>query len=169
MDEIALSGRTAIARGVRVSVPVRMICERALVSGRVLHYGSGHASADTVALGENACVVEWDTNWCRNEEALKSTYDSVVSVYVLNVLPPVERHECLQEICRLAPQAVLAVRADANHIHGEPEFDGVRTSRQTFQRSYNATELRDELTGFFSTVDIVYADGRFVLASCSNP
>jgi hypothetical protein len=113
-------------------------------------------------------VVEWDPNWCPNEEALQSTYDVVVSSYVLNVLPPVQRRECLEEICRLAPQAILAVRADADHIHGAPEADGVRTSRQTFQRAYTAEELRDELSDFFSTVDIVYADGRFVMADCSN-
>jgi len=87
---------------------------------------------------------------------------------VLNVLPPVERRECLEEIRRLAPQALLAVRADRNHIHGDPEADGVRTSRQTFQRAYTADELREELSDFFSTVNIVYADGRFVIADCSN-
>lgn len=149
MDEIALAGRTAIGRGGRVSVPVRMICERSPVSGRVLHYGSGHASADTAALGQQAFAVEWDPNWCPHEDALQSAYDVVVSVYVLNVLPPLERQACLEEIRRLAPRALLAVRADRNHLHGEPEADGVRTSRQTFQRAYTADELRDELTDFF--------------------
>lgn len=169
MDETERSGRTAIFRGHGVSAPVRWITQRYHLSGSVLHYGCGHAKLDTEALRTNADVVEYDPNWCPDETALERTYDVVVSSYVLNVLPPPERRECLTQMAPLAPRALIAVRADRNGMTGTPEADGVRTSRQTFQRAFTGAELRDELADFFSTVEIVYADGRFVIADCSNP
>ena len=168
MDETKQSGRTAIFRGGRVSAPVRWLTAQCPLSGSVLHHGCGHAKWDTEALRTQADVVEYDPNWCPDATALERTYDVLVSSYVLNVLPPQERRECLGQMTTLAPRALIAVRADRHGMTGTQEADGVRTSRQTFQRAYTADELRDELADFFSTVDIVYADGRFVIADCSN-
>lgn len=168
MNETELAGRTAIFRGNSVSAPVRWMTQRYHLSGSILHYGCGHAKLDTEAMREQADVTDYDPNWCPDAGALERTYDVLVSSYVLNVLPPPERQECLREMIQLAPRALIAVRADRIHMTGTPEADGVRTSRQTFQRAFSAEELRDELSDFFSTVEIVYADGRFVIADCIN-
>lgn len=97
--EIAISAKTAIHR-TKPSMPTcRLISDRK-ITGSVINLGKGRSVADAEALkaatpGEYA---EYDPNYCPDQAPLQKTYDTVVSNYVLNVLPPFVRQVAWETI-----------------------------------------------------------------------
>ena len=160
--------RTQIARGTRISAPVRRLCERHvdLIQGqRVLHHGEGKAQADTAMLRRYASSVtpydpfspDPDT---RDPSRLLQAYDVAVSNYVMNVLPLRERVLAYAELLQAAPVLLISVRSD--HVNGTPYDDGVMTSRGTFQHTFTVDEVLHAFRPMRGEVTILHADATSI-------
>jgi len=78
-------------------------------------------------------------------------------------LPPKERKAAVEEAMSLLDpggQLIAAVRADT--ILGAAHFDGVRTKRDTFQKSYTMAEVEKEYSQY-GQVRVNYANPGFIL------
>lgn len=161
MDKSRLTQMTRTAP----SRPTRWLLETRTVENKtVLHHGRGKAFVDSVAMWEaGAVVTEYDPNvpGIDDPDVLHQHYDVVVSNFVLNVLPPVERDRVLDEIMRAVKfggVAYIAVRTDK--VNGTPVEDGVLTSRGTFQAQLDAAGW----TYFFGCIPIRVDSGYALYA-----
>lgn len=169
--EIRAAGRTAIGRP-EASEPTQWLMNAAQNTERrgwdsgfgkgksVLHFGSGKDKASTELLGSaGATVKEYDPTYAPDRSVITEPHDRVVSNFVLNVLPPELRDQALQDLQTAVGRdgiAYISVRAKGDtSIKGTPEFDGVRTSKGTFQKGYTVQELRSELGKHFHHVEIL--------------
>jgi len=160
--EVAVSGKTALSRGENVSVPTTKLVQRGLITGTVLHHGSGKAAADTNVLSEvGESVTEFDPTYAINPDALTEQYDTVVSNYVLNTLHPSVRDAAISDIAKTTKgNAFVTVRGKGDVIKGTKELDGVRTSKGTFQKTYTTEELKRELEAYFDSVEIIFGGDK---------
>ena len=138
---------TAITRK-NVSRPMRWILDNVLTEPfRILHYGEGKAYFDTYALSKGSIypVEVYEPHPAENEPWKKDVplgyFDLCISVYVLNTLVPSEREFVIWQMTNKADRAIAAVRTDK--INGRPMFDGVITSRNTFQKSFSRSECEE--------------------------
>ena len=169
--------RTAMSRS-EPSAPVRHLQTHApaLLQGRILDFGSGQG-VDAKALGATAYDPHHPS--ARVRTLPKGPFDTVLGLYVLNVLPPTERAAAL----RLAASAVkpggslvLAVRPSADvastaqgwtrHKDGH-QVMGTDGTRDRFQRGFSPAQLRQYATrtlgGAFSPVDVPALSGSVLL------
>lgn len=144
------SGLTQIHRKT-VSAPMRDIVEY-LESNppggeEILHFGEGRAYEDTRVLREFGFVYPYDPNSPQKIKRQVPRFASGlgVAVYVFNTLPPIQRRMAFTDLNGLAHEWIIAVRAD--RVKGEPMFDGVRTTRGTFQKSYTVDQALAEFGG----------------------
>ena len=144
------SEKTQIARK-GLSAPMRVILDKygPLLKGkRILHFGEGKAYEDTLALTTLGPCLAYDPHskfeYSRDEGLLDFEYDLIVSNYVFNTLPPVERQEAFNKI-KHTP-CIITVRAD--RANGSVFADGVVTSRGTFQKQYTPQEAAREFGGY---------------------
>jgi len=163
----------------KISTPTSMLLRRKLIKGSVLHHGSGTATYDTEAMKEVAdSVVEYDPNFTNNPEALDKQYDIVVSNYVLNCLLPEERKKVITDISNAikpSGKAFITVRSkglDRNRIKAYIA-DGIKTTINTFQKSYIPQTLIDDLKQDFTNIKIIKGKGlgigiKFITAEVSN-
>ena len=116
------TAKTAIARG-GPSAPVRELHRRGLIKGRVLDFGSGRGEDAKWLRSQGFQVASFDPH--HGPKRLPSgTFDTVLSTYVLNVLPQREQDKAVAAIRRkLAPggEALVTVRRDI--CNGEPAGD----------------------------------------------
>lgn len=101
------SRRTAIARKA-LSAPVRLLKEKGLLVGRVLDFGCGKGF-DADELG----FEKYDPY--HHPVRPKNLFDTVVCIYVLNVLPPDDRADVVRQIrayLKKSGVAYIAVRRD---------------------------------------------------------
>jgi len=169
--------RTAMSRS-EPSAPVRHLQTHApaLLRGRILDFGSGQG-VDAKALGATAYDPHHPS--ARVRTLPKGPFDTVLGLYVLNVLPPTERTAAL----RLAASAVkpggslvLAVRPSADvastaqgwtrHKDGH-QVMGTDGTRDRFQRGFSPAQLRQYATrtlgDAFSPVDVPALSGSVLL------
>lgn len=110
---LAPSARTAITRG-GPSAPVKALVDKGLVRGKVLDFGSGRGEDARWLRRQGFEVTAYDPH--HGPERLPSgRFDTVLSTYVLNVLPPAEQKKVERQIRdRLAPggRALVTVRRD---------------------------------------------------------
>ena len=169
-DLVANAGLTTIPRQ-QAAEPTQWLMGRAARGDRrgwnsgfgkgqsVLHFGSGKDKHSTELLGSlGATVKEYDPNYAPDRSVLSEPHDTVVSNFVLNVLPPEARETALQDLeIAVGKNGIgyISVRAAGDKsINGEPAFDGVQTSRGTFQKGYTVAELTAELKRHFHVVSI---------------
>ena len=162
-DERA-SGRTAIAR-TTVSRPTAWLVDKSnklfglSKNSKILHYGSGRASQDTKKLQSAGNVDEYDVNYAPDKSVVgNADYDVVVSNYVLNVLPPALRKKAIREIgqsLNKSGKAFIAVRGHGDTIRGKAEYDGLRTSTGSFQKTFSRQDIVDALKPFFKNVSVI--------------
>lgn len=163
VNVIAPSGfdRTAIARP-GPSVPARHLKEQAphLLAGRVLDFGGGQG-ADARTLRATL----YDPHHPKASTRVLPTrpFDTVLATYVLNVLPPGERHAALQTaagLVRPGGHLVLSVRpkaeVDTSTTGWTPCADGAYQrgadgTRDRFQRGYTDASLRSEVKKVLGT------------------
>jgi DNA phosphorothioation-associated putative methyltransferase len=158
--------RTAIGR-TDLSRPMRITFESGLIQpgGRVFDYGCGRGD-DIRHLGHlDIEATGWDPAHRPDAEVVPA--DIVNLGYVVNVIEnPSERQEALQKAWRLA-QRVLVVSArltlDENLARKETYLDGCVTSRDTFQKFYTQTELREWIDESLEVVSVAAAPGIFLV------
>jgi len=154
--------RTAIGRA-GLSRPVRLALESGLITPdrTVFDYGCGRGQ-DIHRLGQFGIESSgWDP--LHRPDAPQTSADVVNLGYVVNVIEnPRERHETLERAWSLSRRLlVVAARLDIEkkRLEAEAYADGLRTSRDTFQKLYAQQELRDWVAGVTSTTPVPAAPG----------
>jgi ATP adenylyltransferase len=114
-----------------ISFPTKILLERNLLKGAILDYGCGKAKDVEVLHSKSYQVDAYDKYYFPDYPSKK--YDTILCMYVLNVLLPEEQTLCLIEISRLLNsngKAYFAVRRDI-------KYEGFRThkiyQKQTYQ------------------------------------
>jgi GGDEF domain-containing protein len=152
------AGRTAMHRR-DLSVPVRNLLAAKLIKGSVLNHGRGRADADANALRDaGESYAEYDPNYAPDRSALSKKYDTVISNYVLNVLPPKIRENAWRDIANSTGGiALITVRtAGDKSIKGDSYEDGVRTSTGTFQKGFTLDGFEKEAGKYFNSVQRLF-------------
>lgn len=167
MSTMTNTQRTQIAR-LATSAPARQIhamnldrCEY------LLHYGEGKALLDTNLFRLHAdWVGAYDPYSPRPSSRVfpeNAHFEKIIAIYVFNTLPPKERKAAVEDAMSLLDiggQLIAAVRADT--ILGAAHFDGVRTKRDTFQKSYTMAGVEKEYSQY-GQVRVNYANPGFIL------
>ncbi len=149
-----------------LSAPMYALQSAGIISPRtsVLDYGCGKGD-DVCALtqaGFNA--IGWDPHFAPNPDALAEA-DVVNLGFVLNVIEDeAERLNALQTAFSyarscLAVAVMLVGRGSLNHVR--PYKDGFLTSRNTFQKYYSQSELRDFITSSLEIAPVAAGPGIF--------
>lgn len=173
------SAKTQITRK-NVSAPMRWIVNNLYFSPfeDVLHFGEGKAFADTEALrlppyGSGPYVMAFDPNsphvWKRDRNIINPefyTYTSGVSIYVFNTLLPSEREMAFGDMMRCCDNLIIAVRTDK--VNGTPVlgYDGVTTSRDTFQTQLSAdawVEWFERVSPDRTSVEVLHKTSTYVI------
>ncbi|WP_300729829.1 bifunctional class I SAM-dependent methyltransferase/HIT family protein [uncultured Bacteroides sp.] len=103
---------TALKR-TTLSAPARYLMEHGLLKGEILDFGCGYAF-DTEELGRRGYSVTGYDNYYRPEYPCKK-FDTIICIYVLNVLEPIPQTEVLMTVSQLLKpggKAYFAVRRD---------------------------------------------------------
>jgi len=155
--------RTALQR-YALSTPLQALHRHGYCDGSrtIFDYGCGRGDDIRILQHNGIAAAGWDPHFL--PDAAKTKADIVNLGFVLNVIEnPAERAQALREAYALADK-VLAVavmlmgRAAPN---GEAFSDGVRTSRNTFQKYYTQRELRDYLSAVLDKEPVAVGPGVF--------
>lgn len=156
--------RTAIKR-TDLSRPIRVARKDGLINSEVsvFDYGCGHGDDMHRLLGLGITCHGWDPVYRPNEDRVRA--DIVNLGYVVNVIEnPGERAASLCEAWSLA-EKVLIVSARLSHesaVDQQIAFeDGCVTRRQTFQKYYEQSELRDWIDQVLGVSGVAAAPGIF--------
>lgn len=108
------AGGTAIVRG-GPSAPVKFLEKQGLIKSPVLDFGSGHGEDAKWLRSKGYQVREYDPNFEGIADMPEGTYNTVLCIYVLNVLPKSDEARIIKQVqSRLRPNgmAYFAVRGD---------------------------------------------------------
>jgi hypothetical protein len=168
---VYFADRTAICRK-SPSKPLKILARKGLIQGCVLYYGRGKdfPGVDLIreVVGNNYVdfdpadqnVVEIPTHYHWH-----SRFDTVLSIYVLNVLDPGKRCEAISDVwnfLKTGGTAYFAVRGKGDSAFKSankkwtPKWDGFITGIHTFQKFYSVEEFTAELKPFFKTVELIH-------------
>lgn len=144
-------------------MPLRLAVRDGLVEPHttVLDYGSGRGQdvARLTKMGFHARG--WDPYFANHHPLQVS--DTVLMTYVLNVIEhPAERRRCLEQAWELTKSVmVVSTRLawDRRRVRGEDAFDGIVTSRATFQHLFTPAELRTLVQDVTRTPPVAPAPG----------
>lgn len=159
--------KTAIGR-VDLSKPVRLAVENQIISpsDTFFDYGCGRGTDVQMLRAMQYEARGWDPASFPREPV---TSAEIVNIgYVLNVIEDfVERADALKRAWDLAGKALLVAARSTMDAPPEdvlkPYRDGFLTSRGTFQKFYNQTELREWIHGITKCQPYPLAPGIFVL------
>ncbi len=134
---------TALNRG-SLSAPVQLLLRHALLSPdkELFDYGCGKGDDIATLSAQGYSATGWDPFYAADRAI---TCAAVVNLgFVLNVIEePSERSEALHRAYRVADEVLsIAVMLGGGTIPGLPYRDGVRTSRNTFQKYFSQEELK---------------------------
>ncbi|PSU31760.1 hypothetical protein [Photobacterium lutimaris] len=174
-QEFLTSAKTAISRKAP-SAPLKQVIRDYphLIVGSALNYAKGRAQVDSDAIAEIAGhVSDFDYTHCRNLDVLKYNYRFIYCGYATNTLPPMPRQKLWETLAMLCSKergiAFVASRSSSDRgIKGQPEFDGVRTSLNTFQKGYLVGESLKEALEHFAFAKELTTKGAFRLVCCSH-
>ena len=171
VDELITDGSPTVNRHLtalyrsNLSAPVQALLRHGILNKELTFFdygcGRGDDLASLVNAGYNA--VGWDPHY---QPSLPKVASDVVNVgFVLNVIEdPAERIEALTGAFKLAKQAlVVAVMLYTPDIKGKPYKDGVLTSRNTFQKYFTQTELKDYIEHALNRSAFMLAPGIAVI------
>ncbi|GAA4493794.1 DNA phosphorothioation-associated putative methyltransferase [Pseudaeromonas paramecii] len=158
--------KTALVR-YQLSAPMKLLAKHGYLNGEfsVFDYGCGRGDDLRELQAHGIDALGWDPNF--RPEAGKHASALVNLGYVINVIEdPIERVEALLGAWALC-QTLLVVSAmlasDDFIAQFKPYGDGIITSRNTFQKYYNQSELRGFLERTLDEVPIAVAPGIFYL------
>jgi DNA phosphorothioation-associated putative methyltransferase len=138
--------KTAISR-CDLSKPISIAQQHSIISKEttVFDYGCGKGGDVRILVDYGYSAKGWDPVYFSNNK--KNKADIVNLGYVINVIEDQnERVFALCEAFSLAQRCLVVsaqVLSEENQSGGEFHSDGVRTSRNTFQKYYTQSELRD--------------------------
>jgi DNA phosphorothioation-associated putative methyltransferase len=151
--------RTAISRS-RLSAPMQSLARWGFLdtSLTVLDYGCGRGDDVSALAAAGIDVTGWDPHFAPEARLIES--DIVNLGYVLNVIEsPSERAEALLAAYRLTRRVLsIAVMLSGNGT-GSGHADGILTKRQTFQRYYTQSELREYVAQVLGRDAVAVAPG----------
>jgi len=156
---------TALSRS-NLSAPMQCLARHGFLDGAlsVFDYGCGKGD-DIRNLTANAISVSgWDPHYAADQP--KQAADIVNLGFVINVIESYqERLEALLGAYNLARQVLVvsAMLINQNSFKGQEFNDGVITQRNTFQKYYTQTELKEFLSDTLETDAIPVAPGIFFI------
>lgn len=163
------SERTQIKRK-QVSAPTRWIIGHIDLNDKfILHYGEGKAFEDTRVLSafSGSFVATYDPHTEANDPSvLDVQYDVGISNYVFNTLLPATRAKAFSDMLACCKRCIIAVRTDK--VNGSPVlgYDGVTTSRDTFQTQLSAdawVEWFERMSPDRTSVEVLHNGGHFAI------
>jgi diadenosine tetraphosphate (Ap4A) HIT family hydrolase len=107
----------------KLSVPAHFLLEKNLLQGKILDFGCGFGKDVELLRGANFEVVGYDPFYFPSMPI--DSFDTILCIYVLNVLQPEQQSEVLMNISKLLKplgKAFFAVRRDVT-------FEGFRTHK----------------------------------------
>jgi SAM-dependent methyltransferase len=152
------SGRTQVATTTGSYVKAAAYLDELGVTGKTLDYGAGLGKGSE-AMGADSFEPHpkpgFEPTYGSESEIKDESYSRIVSLNVLNVVPPTVRDNIVQNIARIlkpggvanigtrGANEVLATKGkiDMSHI----EEGAIETSRGTYQKGFTATTLREYL------------------------
>ncbi|WP_432740333.1 DNA phosphorothioation-associated putative methyltransferase [Methylobacter sp. G7] len=156
---------TALSRS-NLSAPMQCLARHGFLDGvlSVFDYGCGKGD-DIRHLAANAIPVSgWDPHYAADQP--KQSADIVNLGFVINVIESYqERLEALRGAYQLTQQVLVvsAMLLNQNTFKGQTFNDGVITQRNTFQKYFSQTELKDYLSDSLETDAIPAAPGIFFI------
>ena len=134
---------TALSR-TTLSAPVQLLLRHKLLHQEVtfFDYGCGRGNDITSILGLGIKASGWDPYFANNQEKYES--DVVNIGFVLNVIEnPAERVEALQKAFFLTRRVLaVSVMLMPTELNGVAFQDGIKTSRNTFQKYFGQSEFK---------------------------
>jgi len=162
---IEKAGKTAMSRR-GVSVPTRELLKKGLLKGSIFHHGRGKADADADEMRNlGGGYDEYDPNYAPDEEPLSRQYDTTVSNYVLNTIPPKIRDKVWTQLQHSVGNGngFITVRGagDKASLKGIEDFeDGIIMRGGTFQKFFTVEEIVEEAGKYFSDVEVVQGSNK---------
>ena len=156
---------TALSRS-NLSAPMQCLARHGFLDGilTVFDYGCGKGD-DIRNLTANAIPVSgWDPHYAADQP--KQPADIVNLGFVINVIESYqERLEALRGAYNLTKQVLVvsAMLVNQNAFRGQAFNDGVITQRNTFQKYFTQTELKEFLSDILETDAIPVAPGIFFI------
>lgn len=155
--------RTALQR-YALSTPMQALHRHGYLDGSrsFFDYGCGKGDDIRILRHNGIAATGWDPHFA--PDASKTQADIVNLGFVLNVIEdPSERVQALRDAYTLADQvlAVAVMLTGRAAPNGEVFADGVRTSRNTFQKYYTQRELRDYLLSVLDKEPVAVGPGVF--------
>ncbi|WP_404356199.1 DNA phosphorothioation-associated putative methyltransferase [Methylotuvimicrobium sp. KM1] len=156
---------TALSRS-NLSAPMQCLARHGFLDGNlsVFDYGCGKGDDIRNLKANSIPVAGWDPHYSPDQS--KQEADIVNLGFVINVIEDYqERLEALIGAYRLTRQilVVSAMLFNQNALKGQPYNDGVITQRNTFQKYYTQTELKEFLSDTLDTDAIPVAPGIFFI------
>ena len=154
--------RTALRRSA-LSAPVRILLKLGFLDGRysLFDYGCGHGDDLRILTNLNIAADGWDPVY--KPHGARQPAEIVNLGFVLNVIEdPDERRETLTTAFSLARKFLIAsvmLGYQSRRDQFDSFQDGVRTSRNTFQKYYAQDEFRSYLEATLNTHAIPVAPG----------
>lgn len=154
---------TALSR-TNLSAPMQSLARYGFLNGdnTLFDYGCGKGD-DLRNLRENSLFVNgWDPHYFPESEKLAA--DLVNLGFVINVIEDFqERETALKNAYSLAHKVLVvsAMLLNQNAYNGEKLNDGVRTQRNTFQKYYSQSELKEFVEETLDNAAIAVAPGIF--------
>ncbi|WP_207002089.1 DNA phosphorothioation-associated putative methyltransferase [Trinickia mobilis] len=134
---------TALSRG-NLSAPVQLLLRHALLSlgKEMFDYGCGKGDDIATLNAQGYSASGWDPFYAADSTITRA--HAVNLGFVLNVIEePEERREALHRAFHVADEVLaVAVMLGSGATPGFPYRDGVRTSRNTFQKYFSQAELK---------------------------
>lgn len=135
---------TALSR-TSVSAPVQMLFRHGLLKPGItfFDYGCGRGGDVAALCSDGIAANGWDPHYLPDAPIIAA--DVVNLGFVVNVIEdPAERVEALTKAFQLARTALsIGVMLYGGDISGKPYRDGFLTSRNTFQKYFSQSELKD--------------------------
>ena len=162
-NEVITRHLTALSRN-NLSAPMQCLARHNFLNGTisVFDYGCGRGDDIRNLTANNIKVSGWDPYFA--PEQLKVSADIVNIGFVINVIENYqERIEALLGAYELTQQVLVvsAMLANQNAYRGKTFNDGVITQRNTFQKYFTQSELKEFLSDTLDTEAIPVAPGIF--------
>ena len=156
---------TALSRN-NLSAPMQCLARHGFLDGSltVFDYGCGKGDDIRNLTANDITVSGWDPHYAPDQP--KQAADIVNIGFVINVIENYqERLEALLGAYALTRQVLVvsAMLMNQNAFKGQSYQDGVITQRNTFQKYFTQTELKDFLSDTLDTEAIPVAPGIFYI------